>query len=115
MFPRFVVSGLALASLLAPLTAGAYANAGDVPSRTVSYGDLNLDSHEGVARLYMRIKSAAREVCEQVVDVSVTGAHLRRRHCQQHAIEQAVEDVRSSQLTTFHMSLTNGVAPALLR
>ena len=115
MFPRFFVSGVALATLLAPLTAGAAAKSGDLPSRTVSFGDLNLESHEGVSRLYMRIKSAAKEVCEPLADVSVTAGYLRRRHCEKHAIEQAVEDVGSSQLTTFHNRQANQDAPALLR
>lgn len=115
MCSRFVIPCLALTALLGPLTAVAAATAGDAPSRIVSFGDLNLDSHEGVSRLYSRIKSAAKEVCEPVVEVSVTGAHLRQRRCEEHAIEQAIEDVSSSQLTTFHMSQSSGVAPALLR
>jgi len=104
MCSRLVIPCLALAALLGPLTAAAAANVGDTPSRIVSFGDLNLGSHEGVSRLYARIKSAAKEVCEPIVDVSVTGARLRQRRCEEHAIEQAVEDVSSSQLTTFHMS-----------
>jgi len=111
MNSRFIVTCLAVSAAFGPLTAAATANTGDALQRVVSYGDLNLESHEGISRLYMRIKSAAKDVCEPLV-FSGTSVSLLQSRCQEHAVEQAVADVRSSRLTTFHMSLTNQLAPA---
>lgn len=114
MYSRIMITCFAIGAAFGPLTASATVNAGDTPSRVVSYGDLNLDSHEGISRLYSRIKSAAKDVCEPLV-FSVTSAYLLQVRCQERAVEQAVADVRSDRLTTFHMSLTDRVAPAQQR
>jgi UrcA family protein len=58
------------------------------PIRVVSFGDLNLTSAEGQARLSSRIRSAARSVCfeHNVEQVKFTVA---RRHCYDLAISGA--------------------------
>lgn len=50
---------------LTTLDATAAAPTDDANSITVEFGDLNLDRQAGVARLYSRIKGAARQVCNQ--------------------------------------------------
>jgi UrcA family protein len=111
MYSRIITTSLAIAAALGPLSAAASSNGADIPSRVVSYGDLNLESHEGISRLYSRIKSAAKEVCEPAV-FSVTSAYLLQARCQERAVVQAVADVRSTRLMTLHMALTGRVDPA---
>jgi UrcA family protein len=118
MRSQSVILCLALAGLLGPLTAHsapAVTTVGaDTASRVVRFGDLNLDSRAGVTVLYSRIKSAAEVVCEPAI-FSTSNTYLRQRRCEQRAIEQAVLDVGSPRLTSFHMSKTNPVATAQVR
>ena len=115
MNSRIISTCLAIAGAVGPLTAAAASSGGsDTPSRIVSYGDLNLESHEGIARLYTRIKSAAKDVCEPLI-FSVSSAYLLQVRCEKRAVEQAVAEVRSQRLTTFHMSLTDPIAPPTMR
>jgi len=119
MSPRFVIPCLVFAGLLGSVTAEAAGTtvttpADAVPSRTVTFGDLNLANREGLLRLYWRIKSAAREVCEPAI-VSVAEAYVGEMACEKHAIEQAVADLRSTPLTALHMSMTNSLASASAR
>jgi UrcA family protein len=118
MYSRSVISGLALAVLVGPLTAHGAAivtTDGTEPvSRVVHFNDLNLDSRAGVATLYTRLRSAAKEVCEPE-RFSTSISYLRERHCQDKAIGQAVAEVRSAQLTTFHMSKSGSAASTQTR
>jgi UrcA family protein len=50
---------------LATLDARAAAPTDDAYTVTVRFADLDLNRQAGVARLYVRIKGAARRVCEQ--------------------------------------------------
>jgi len=118
MRSQSVILCIAVAGLTGPLSAysaPAVTTVGaDIASRTVRFGDLNLDSRAGVAVLYSRIKSAAGQVCEPVM-FSTSNTYLRQRHCEEQAIERAVLDVGSPQLTSFHMSKTNTFATAQVR
>jgi UrcA family protein len=108
---RPVLACLALAGLLSPFASAAAASSYEVATRTVNFSDLNLSRHEDVATLYLRIKSAAKQVCEPV-DSRSFDTSARLRHCKERAIGQAVADVKSSQLLTFHMATTNQIYPA---
>jgi UrcA family protein len=95
---------IAAATLIAVATlAGAAANADDaVPTQTVKFGDLNLNSEQGAATLYLRIKAAARNVCpgdqsdHQLRPISV------RPSCTDEAIARAVRQVNNSTLTAYY-------------
>ena len=50
---------------LATLDARSAAPTDDVYSVTVKFADLDLNREAGIARLYVRIKGAARRVCDQ--------------------------------------------------
>ena len=104
MRPQFAVS-LVLAVFLNPLaaTSGAESSRYEVATRTVKFGDLDLNSPQDVATLYSRIKAAANQVCEPADSRSVE-TFVRLRHCKEQAIGQAVADVKSSQLMSFHMA-----------
>lgn len=98
----------AFATLLASMVAVAAANTLDAPAqRTVKFNDLNLATSSGVARLYARISSAAKEVCEPE-GVWNVAALLARQECVQQAIEQAVDDVNDPMLKSYHEGRTPG-------
>jgi UrcA family protein len=74
--------------------------AGESPvarSARVAYGDLNLEAAAGVSALYLRLRAAARQVCESgqfrdVVD----------QRCAAHALDRAVSSVGNGRLTALH-------------
>ncbi len=78
----------------------------DVPQRHVSYADLDLSRHEGIATLYSRISSAAREVCPADVSANKFLAQ-KARECRTVAVARAIRDVGAPALTEYHMSKTN--------
>ncbi len=77
----------------------------DVPTRTVKFGDLDLTRRDGVAVLYARINSAAREVCLPV-DGRLPELLHSTDECRQKAIERAVADVDAPALTSFYLAKT---------
>jgi UrcA family protein len=75
----------------------AAAPAADVPSVTVNYADLNLSTDEGTNRLYSRIASAARAVCEREGSRDLA-TFAASRACESAALARAVSDVHSPRL-----------------
>ncbi len=60
--------------------------------KTVSYGDLNLNSQNGITTLQSRILAAAAEVCSTSADK--TNANSREyNNCQDTAVRHAIADV----------------------
>ena len=118
MRSQSVIRCLALAGFLGPLAAQSAPTVttvdANIASRIVRFGDLNLENHAGVVVLYSRIKSAAEEVCKPAF-FRTSDIYLRLQRCEARAIERAVLDVGSPQLTTFHMSKTHTVAIAQVR
>ncbi len=94
---------LAIAALFCLTTFAA--TAGDLPSKTVFYGDLNVSSPAGAKALYSRIKSAARQVCPGSGESGIT-AWTNRNACIALAIDKAVSDVSSPLLSSLHDSST---------
>jgi UrcA family protein len=90
MTARFV---LALSTLMLIGSAAAHpSRVGEVPTKTVSFRDLDLSTSQGAQALYVRLKDAAREVC--------AGAELAEFDaCRARAIEDAVKDVGSPLLS----------------
>jgi len=100
----------ALAGLLAnPLSALAATLDAPLPSRVVDFGDLDLNHGSGVATLYLRIRSAATEVCDPL-DVMLVKLLRERFDCRQDAIARAVADVNSPALTAYYLSKTKAIA-----
>ena len=88
----------------------AVARVDEAPSVTVRYHDLNLDSREGIANLYKRIRAAAVEVCKPV-----EGPQLVNRvfwtewnACFNHAVADAVYTVHNENLSTYHWERVRG-------
>jgi UrcA family protein len=95
---------LALSTLMLLAGAAHAANrVGDVPTRTVSFGDLDLSTAHGAQALYDRIEAAAREVC--------AGTELVEVHaCRARAIEEAVKYVGSPLLSAVNRSAPEELA-----
>ena len=89
---------------LAALALSGLATAGtpaDTPSVVVKYGDLNLTSQAGIARLHKRISNAAESVCSQL-DRPFLSLQAAYRECVADAIEQGIATVDNSNLSQFH-------------
>jgi|SRR5271165_3683244 len=70
----------------------------DLPSKTVRFADLNIQTPEGAKVLYHRIRVAARDVCE----ISVSGDPILNQAmhgCVEKAIDTAVKKVNAPYLT----------------
>jgi UrcA family protein len=89
---------LSVISLSAPVRASEWP---EIPRQAVNFADLDLTRSAGVAVLYARIQLAARYVCKPVLPQDL-GSAQRARTCAAHAVEQAVADARSPQLTSYH-------------
>jgi UrcA family protein len=73
----------------------------DLPSVTVRYADLDLNTPAGVETLYSRLRAAAREVCnvdERRPLVEVMAA----RRCYDQVLGTAVDDAKLPTLTALH-------------
>ncbi len=86
------------------------ANAGeanDVPSRTVRYADLDLNSQKGVTVLYNRIREAAEQVCGyQGLEPLAMAAPVKA--CVDRAVASGVRAINNARLTHLYDS-RNGV------
>lgn len=97
----FIAAGLlAVAAMTAAPDVHA-AEQGDALTKSVGYGDLDLNSPKGVEVLYARLRSAARDVC-----TPFEGRELNSRvlwdKCYDHAISAAVSAINKPALTAFH-------------
>jgi UrcA family protein len=111
---KFLAAGAFIATYLSPLGAVAYAVSAldEPPTRVVDFSDLDLNRDVGIAALYARIKSAAREVCEPL---DVWSLRLLRQQfdCREDAIGRAVADVKSPALTAYLLTKRKAIAPAV--
>ena len=103
-----IVLTLATLMLLAGPAAYAANRVGEVPTKTVSFRDLDLSTTQGAQALYDRITGAAREVCAGV-DFEAFDA------CRANAIEGAVKDVGNPLLSAAHRSAADRVEELALR
>jgi UrcA family protein len=85
----------------------AYAAVGREPlSVRVSVRDLDLTTHAGAARLYQRIRNAARSVCGPV-DGALPGEKAAWDRCVDEAIGSAVAKLGSAKLTEHYLARTH--------
>jgi UrcA family protein len=103
---RFVLAFSTLMLLAGP-AAHAANRVGEIPTKTVSFRDLDLSTTQGAQALYDRISGAAREVCAGV-DLEAFDA------CRARAIEDAVKFVGSPLLSAAQRS-ADGVEELALR
>jgi len=92
-------------------TAGS-AHAGEIGNaltKTVDYGDLNLDTEAGARVLFFRLRSAAKEVCSPLAGRSLS-LHSRWQACYDKAVASAVAQVNRPAVTALYTS-TFGHSP----
>jgi len=103
------VSSVSFAAMLAtaPLEASP---ASDIAIQ-VSFKDLDLDHTAGVARLYQRLRAAAKQACGSQV---TTGSRLPAggwQTCVDVAVDRAVKQVDRPALTDYHLARAGGATP----
>jgi UrcA family protein len=84
-------------------------NDGELVTKTVRFGDLDLSTAVGAQALYGRITVAARDVCRG-------SASYRSMHaCRAAAVENAVRGVASPLLSSVHRSTVDAVEEVVRR
>ena len=106
-----LVTSASFAAMLATAPVGA----GSDPQLAVkvTFNDLNLDQAAGVARLYQRLRVAARTVCGPDVAVGTRLLSREWRTCVASAVDRAVTEVDRPALTAYHLAHARGAAPVL--
>lgn len=95
---------------LACATSAPVASAADPLTKTVAYGDLNLDSQSGAKALYGRLRGAAHAVCSPLEDGDL--AHrMAWQSCINQAIHSAVTRINNRMVTSVYEE-SNGKSPA---
>ena len=89
------------ATTLCALQVTAIAADDSLPTRRVSYADLDISKPAGAKILYRRIEAAAREVCVPGTR-EVVRATAPERACINQAIDMAVKHVNSVALSELH-------------
>ena len=100
-------------SPVAALTLSGIATAGshDTTSVVVRFGDLNLNSHAGVAGLHKRLRNAAESVCGNLSS-RILGLSDAYDACVADALANGVAAVGNPDLTNFHASKGKGAVVA---
>ena len=70
-------------------------------SVVVRFGDLNLNSQAGVAKLHKRIRNAAESVCDQL-ETRILGLQTAFKECVAEAVDNGVAAVDNVNLSQFH-------------
>lgn len=87
----------------------------DVPHAVVKFGDLDLSSPQGAARLYSRIDAAAREVCKPLdFNVRDLGTRTQVDACVHKAIADAVTKVAQPQLLAIYNAKNHQSRPIVV-
>jgi UrcA family protein len=88
---------------VAALALSGFATAGttELHSVVVKYGDLNLNSQLGIARLHKRISNAAESVCNQL-ETRLLGLRAAYEECVADALDDGVAAVDNPGLSQFH-------------
>jgi UrcA family protein len=99
---RFTLTLSTLLLLGSSANALAADRTGEVPTKTVSFRDLDLSTAEGAQALYDRIAGAARVVCR--------GTEIAAMHaCRARAVDDAVKAVGNPLLSSLHRSTVERV------
>ena len=99
------LAGVAAIAILASAGAPSLADAAvqsDLRSETVRFDDINLGSEAGVQALYVRIRSAAREVCAPAALTGLGVSAAVRRDCVGASLHEAVLKVKNPALTAYY-------------
>jgi UrcA family protein len=97
-------------ALVALLFGAAGVQAQEVPkslTKTVAYGDLNLESPKGAETLYARLRRAAEAVCVPFDSREMARKHLWQT-CYDNALTAAVAQINHTSLTALHNDRARG-------
>jgi UrcA family protein len=97
---------------LACAASGSRAQASDTNqplTKTVAYGDLNLDAAGGAKALYTRLRYAAEDVCSPFEAKELSRQRIWQR-CVDSALARAVEQINKPMVTALHDRRANGVS-----
>jgi len=72
-----------------------------LPTVTVRYADLDLNTSAGAEELYARLRTAARRVCN-VAEARALGDAMRSKACYQQVLGAAVTNVKSPTVDALH-------------
>lgn len=96
-----------LAAGLIPQLSQAANNSGEARSVTVRYHVTDLDTPEGVAILYRRIRGAAADVCSPFESPLPEYKQLWK-DCFSHAVANAVHSIHNEALSAYHWQRIRG-------
>jgi UrcA family protein len=96
---------LALVCAAAPRTAHASEPAQPL-TKTVVYGDLNLETEQGASTLYSRLRNAAERVCAPYQNIDLA-RRVAWYNCVNGAVTLAVEQVNRPMVTAVHNRTVN--------
>jgi UrcA family protein len=99
------LTGLSL-SFFPQMTLAAETDA-DALSVTLQYRNTDLDSPQGVATLYRRIRGAATSVCRPF-ESSLLEGKVVWKECYSHAVANAVTSIHNETLTAYHWQQIRG-------
>jgi UrcA family protein len=94
--PAVAAAGLLTSGSFSVSAQGAE-RAPEVPSVTVPYADLNLNTPAGMEALYARLRAAAREVCHVREGRPLVEA-IESRTCYRQALDAAIDRAKSLSL-----------------
>ena len=100
------LTGLAALSLAGLCTNTPAQGVDVVPSRVVRYADLKLDSRDGVATLYQRIRRAADHVCREQRGVHQLLLQPEIMVCTRDSVDRAIAQVNLPALSEMHLAKT---------
>ena len=96
-----------LALALVPELSRAANNAGEARSVTLKYHTTDLDTPEGVATFYRRIRGAAADVCGPLESRELAREQIWK-DCLSHAVANAVHSVHNEALSAYHWERIRG-------
>lgn len=105
--PSILVTALVAFAGLSKGGAADAADASTPPSKTVTYGDLNLDSTAGANALYARLRRAAEEVCSPFDSRELSQRRVWQT-CVDRALTTAVVQVNKPKVTALHNQTRSG-------
>jgi UrcA family protein len=88
-------------SILLAAAPFAMAHADEVPRQVVKFSDLDLQADAGVHKLFARIETAARAVCE-AYDTHTIGSMSVVNRCRARAVTGAIAELNMPALTRYH-------------
>jgi UrcA family protein len=105
------MTSIAVAALLV-LTCAAnsrrvIAQPAQLPTKTVAFGDLNLDSEQGAQVLYARLRHAAQDVCANLEETRDLGRKLIWQTCVDNALAAAVGQINAPRINALYKQSAN--------